>query len=232
MSGRVTVAFGAILFAVAMPVAAAPSKTLAAYCKVPSVKGEVIHFDGLTGAVVGSGKVGIVLANTSDGHICDWLLDDSSLMGGFAKNGYRVLLFEWHRTTEAAQADETAAAAVELRKLGSSTIVLGGASIGGITALEAAAKLKPAPAAVFGFSSSTDSPAAAMAAVHRLELPLLFVAAKDDPYASSTKSLYRAATTKTKQLILVSGQTHAFFDLNPSARKVDAAVLAFIAKHT
>src|SRR5215471_5977683 len=232
MPGRVIVALGVIVLAVAVPAAAAPRQTLATYCKVPSVKGDVIHFDGLTGAVVGSGKVGIVLANTSDGHICDWVLDDSALMGGFAKNGYRVLLFEWHVTTEAAQAKETAVAAVELRKLGSSTIVLGGASIGGVTALEAAAKLKPAPAAVFGFSSSTDSPAAAMAVVHRLRLPLLFVAAKDDPYASSTRSLYRAATTKTKQLILVSGQTHAFFDLNPSAKKVDAAVLAFIARHT
>jgi hypothetical protein len=55
------------------------------------------------------------------------------------------------------QAKETAAAAVELRKLGSTAIVLGGASIGGVTALEAAASLKPEPTAVFGFSSSSDS---------------------------------------------------------------------------
>jgi hypothetical protein len=101
-----------------------------------------------------------------------------------------------------------------------------------VTALEAAATLKPEPAAVFGFSSSTDSPAAATAAVHRLKLPLLFVAARDDPYEGSTKALYLDATTRTKQLILVSGQTHGFFDLNPSATKVDAAVLAFIAEHT
>jgi pimeloyl-ACP methyl ester carboxylesterase len=232
MPGRVIIALGVIVLAVAFPAAAAPRQTLATYCKVPSVKGDLIHFDGLTGAVVGGGNVGIVLANTSDGHICDWVLDDSALMGDFAKNGYRVLLFEWHGTTEAAEAKETAAAAVELRELGSPTIVLGGASIGGVTALEAAATLKPAPAAVFGFSSSTDNPAAATAAVHRLKLPLLFVAARDDPYASSTRSLYRDATTRTKQLILVPGQTHGFFDLNPSAEKVDAAVLAFIAEHT
>ena len=226
------VALGVIVLAVAVPAAAAPPKTLAAYCKVPSVKGDVIRFHGLTGAIVGSGKVGIALANTSDGHICDWVLDDSALMAGLAKNGYRVLLFEWHGKTEAAQVKDTAAAAVELRRLGSSTVVLGGASIGGVTALEAAATLKPAPAAVFGFSSSTDSPAAAMAAVHRLKLPLLFVAAKDDPYASSTKSLYRNATAKSKQFILGSGQTHGIFDLNTSAKQVDAAVLTFIAKHT
>jgi hypothetical protein len=61
---------------VAAPAAAVPPRTLATYCKVPSVKGDVSRFDGMTGAVVGSGKVGIVLANTSDGHICDWVLDD------------------------------------------------------------------------------------------------------------------------------------------------------------
>src|SRR5215471_12091225 len=184
MPGRGMVALGVIVLAVTGPAAAAPPETLAAYCKVPPAKGEVMRFNGLTGAVVGSGKVGIVLANTSDGHICDWVLDDSALMAAFAKDGYRVLLFEWHAKTEAAQAKETAAAAGELRRLGSSTVVLGGASIGGVTALEAAVTLKPAPAAVFGFSSSTDSPAAALAAVHRLKLPLLFVAARDDPYAS------------------------------------------------
>ena len=51
-------------------------------------------------------------------------------------------------------------------------------------------------------------------------------------HSRSTRSLYRDATTATKQLILVSGQTHGFFDLNPSAKQVDMAVLAFNAKHT
>jgi alpha/beta superfamily hydrolase len=232
MSGRIVVASGVMALAVAASASSAPPKTLASYCKVPSVQGTVIHFGGLTAGVVGSGKVGIVLANTSDGHICDWVLNESALMGGFEQKGYRVLLFEYRGRTEAAQERDTAAAATELRKLGSTTIVLGGASIGGVTSLEAAVALKPAPAAVFGLSSSTDNAAAATAAVRRLTLPLLFVAAKQDPYASSTKSLYRAATTKDKQLILVAGQTHGFFDLDPAAKKVDAAVLAFIAAHT
>src|SRR5690348_10864090 len=185
MPRRLVVALGVIALALVAPAAGAPPKTLAAYCKVPNVKGDIVQFGGLTGGVVGSGKIGIVLANTSDGHMCDWVLNDSALMGGFAKNGYRVLLFEYRGKTEPAQAKDTAAAVAELRSLGSSTIVLGGASIGGVTSLEAALTLKPAPAAVFGFSSSTDNASAATAAVHRLKVPLLFVAAKQDPYASS-----------------------------------------------
>jgi dienelactone hydrolase len=199
---------------------------------VPSVKGDAIHFGGLTGGVIGNGKIGILLSNTSDGHVCDWVLNDFRLMDAFAKRGYRVLLYEYRGKTEAAEARDTAAAAAELRTLGSTTIVLGGASIGGTTSIEAAVTLKPAPAAVFGFSAGSDEPNAVKTAAGRLTLPLLLVAAKQDLNTPTTKAIYRAATTRNKQLILVAGQTHGFFDLDPSARKVDAAVLAFIAAHT
>lgn len=195
------------------------------------MKGTVITFGGMTGGVVGSGKLGIVLANTSDGKLCDWLLNESGLMSGFAKKGYRVLLFNYRGATEATQARDDAVAAAELRKLGSSTVVLGGGSIGGAVSIEAATVLKPTAAAVFGFSASSDDDTAARAAARRLTIPLLLVAAKQDPYATSTKAIYRASRSKAKQLLLVPGMTHAFFDLDPSAHKVDAAVLEFVAAH-
>jgi pimeloyl-ACP methyl ester carboxylesterase len=153
-------------------------------------------------------------------------------MSGFAKKDYRVLLFNYRGTSEAAQARDDAAAAAELRVLGSSRIVLGGGSIGGAVSIEAAIVLKPAPVAVFGLSASSDSDRAARAAAARLTLPLLLVASKQDPNTISTKAIYRAATSKPKRLLLVPGMTHAFFDLDPSGPKVDAAVLAFVAAHT
>ena len=122
---------------------AGPPKTLAGLCQVPSVKGSVVHFGGMTGALVGSGKVGILLANTSDGKLCDWLLNESKLMTDFSRKGYRVLLFNYRGTTETAQARDDAVAAAELRKLGSPTIVLGGGSIGGAVSIEAATRFSP-----------------------------------------------------------------------------------------
>jgi alpha/beta superfamily hydrolase len=232
MSGRAVVASGVIALAVAASGSAAPPKTVAAYCKDPSAKGDIVRFAGITGAVVGSGKVGILLSNTSDGHICDWVLNDFRLMDGFAKRGYRVLLYEYRGKTEAAQARDTATAAAELRKLGSTTIVLGGASIGGTTSLEIAGSLKPAPAGVFGFSAGSDTPAAVKAAASKLKLPVLLVAATSDLNTPTTKAIYRAVASKDKQLILVPGQTHGFFDLDPASAKVDAAVFSFIEKHT
>jgi len=218
--------------AVSASATAAPPKTLARLCQVPTVKGNVVRFGGMTGGVVGSGKVGVVLANTSDGMLCDWLLNESNLMKGFSEKGYRVLLFNYRGTTEAAQARDDAVAAAELRTLGSSTIVLGGGSIGGAVSIEAATALKPAPAAVFGLSASSDDDSQVTAAARKLTLPLLLVAAKQDPDASSTRAIYRASSSKPKQLVLVTGMTHAFFDLDPSGRKIDAAVLAFVAAHT
>jgi pimeloyl-ACP methyl ester carboxylesterase len=230
MLARGLIAFGGAL-AAATSATAAPPKTLAALCQVPSVEGSVVHFGGMAGGVVGSGKVGIVLANTSDGEMCDWLLNESGLMSGFAKAGYRVLVFNYRASTEAGQARDDAIAAAELRRLGSSTVILGGGSIGGAVSIEAAAALRPAPAAVFGLSASSDNDAAVRAAAKRLRLPLLLVAAKQDPNTASTKAIYRASTSKTKQLLLVPGMTHAFFDLDPAAHKIDTAVLAFIAAH-
>jgi pimeloyl-ACP methyl ester carboxylesterase len=92
--------------------------------------------------------------------------------------------------------------------------------------------MKPAPAAVFGLSASTDNGSAVTAAAKKVTVPLLLVAAKQDPYASSTKAIYRVSSSKPKRLIFVPGMTHAFFDLDPSGRKIDAAVLAFIAAHS
>jgi pimeloyl-ACP methyl ester carboxylesterase len=211
---------------------AAPPKTLSGLCQVPGAKGDVVQFGGMTGGVVGSGKVGIVLANTSDGKLCDWVLNESSLMKGFAQRGYRVLLFNYRGTTEAAQARDDAVAAVELRKLGSPKVVLGGGSIGGAVSIEAATVVKPAPSAVIGLSAASDDETRVIAAAKKLTVPLLLVAATQDSYASSTKAIYRASSSKPKRLLLVSGTTHAFFDLNPAARKVDATVLAFVAAHT
>src|SRR5581483_10484250 len=65
-----------------------------------------------------------------------------------------------------------------------------------------------------------------------LRVPLLFIAAKQDAYGfAPTEQLYRAAQTADKQLLVVPGQAHGFFDLDPSGPKVDARILDFIRTH-
>jgi len=230
-------------------------KTLSKLCGLPYVKGAVVQFpagDGapLVGAVAGQGKIGVVLANTSDGEMCDWVANENKLINSFVDQGYRVLLFDYRGTGRSPKAagkrsgawgEDAIGAAAELRKLGSSRIVLVGASTGGIVVLAVAHTVKPV--AIVGLSASGDpGPTSTSAdkggldgkaAVRTLRVPLLFIAAKQDTFGfAPTEQLYRAAQTADKQLLIVPGHTHAFFDFDPSGAKVDARILDFIHAHT
>jgi pimeloyl-ACP methyl ester carboxylesterase len=220
-------------------------KTLAKLCSLPYVKANVVQFkstDGavVTGAVAGQGRVGVVLANTADTTMCDWVGNESKLINLLIGKGYRVLLFNYKGTHWDAN---VIGAAAKLRAMGSQKVALVGASIGGILVIGAAARIKPLPAAVVGLSASGDlgetsaSPARGgldgTTAVAALKVPLLLVAAKSDLGAfAPTKTLFRAARETDKHLLIVPGQAHGFFDGEPSGSKVDARVLAFINSHT
>jgi len=229
-------------------------KTLSKLCGLPYVRGAVVQFsagDGapLVGAVAGRGKIGIVLTNTSDGEICDWVASENKLINSLVGQGYRVLLFDYRGTGRSpkvvgkrsgAWGSDAIGAAAELRRLGSSRIVLVGASTGGIVVLAIAHTVNAF--AVVGLSASGDPGATSTsadkggldgkAAVKALRVPLLFIAAKQDAYGfAPTEQLYRAAQTADKQLLVVPGQAHGFFDLDPSGPKVDARILDFIRTH-
>jgi len=229
-------------------------KTLSRLCGLPGPNGAVVQFpagDGapLVGAVAGNGKIGVVLANTSDGEICDWVANEIKLINSLVGQGYRVLFFDYRGTGRSPKAagkqsgawgEDAIGAASELRKLGSNRIVLVGASTGGIVVLAVAQTVKPV--AVIGLSASGDPGATSTsadkggldgkAAVKALRVPLLFIAAKQGTFGfAPTEQLYRAAQTADKQLLVVPGQAHAFFDLDPSGPKVDARILDFISTH-
>lgn len=229
----------------AFAVGSAVPRTLAKLCGLPYVNAKVVQFksaDGaeVTGAVGGQGVVGVELANTSDGTMCDWLGNDSKLVNSLIGKGYRVLLFNYKGTHWDAN---VIGGAAELRALGAQKVVLVGASTGGIIVIGAAARIRPLPVALIGLSASGDpgptstSPAKGgidgKKAVTALKIPFLLVVAKSDPYAfASTQTLYRAAHETDKQLLIVPGQAHGYFDTDPSGPKIDARILAFIKSHT
>ena len=233
-----------------------PPKTLSKLCGLPYVKAAVVQFpasDGarLVGAVAGKGKVGVVVANTHDTGICTWVVNGRRTIDALVAAGNEVLLFDYRSTGFSPKAQGKAAgewqdrdvlgAAAELRRLGASQVVLAGASIGGIASLLAATTLKPAPAAVIGLSASgvgptetsllrtgTESGATAAA---KIRTPLLLVVAKDDTYASA-RNLFKASRAADKQLLVVPGQTHGFFDNDPAGAKIRTRILKFVQAHT
>src|SRR5512133_23081 len=95
----------------------------------------------LDGAAVGDGDVGVVLAHESPSDLCPWLPFAKTL----AEHGYRAFAFDFRGSGSsparfAAQATrydrDVAAAAAEVRRLGSKKVFVVGASLGGAAVLK------------------------------------------------------------------------------------------------
>ncbi len=235
--------------------APATRATLTKLCSLPTVPAQIVRFqagDGakLVGAVAGSGPTGVVLASQADGSMCDWISSEDQTLRALVASGYRVLLFDYRglghspRASGAPKARErdVVAAATELERLGARRVALVGASVGGVLAIAAADQLRPRPVAVVGWSATgANGPNTGpdfgnvdgTAAAAKLRTPLLLVAAKGDADATSqAQTLYRAAPSSERHLLVVPGGSHGFFDLDPVGARVRARTLAFIGAHS
>jgi pimeloyl-ACP methyl ester carboxylesterase len=178
----------------------------------------------LTGAVLGRGTTGVVLANQSNRNLCSWLPFARVLAG----QGFRVLLFDFGA---GAPEREVAAAARKLRRLGAARVLLAGASKGAKAAIVAAAATPGLAAAVVALSperflrGQDVTPAA-----QKLTVPTLVAVSKDDPYSADALELESAVGSTQKRLVTVPGAAHgvALLRAEPSAT-VAAAVYSFLA---
>jgi dienelactone hydrolase len=218
----------------------APTDRLAALdgC-VSASEATLLRFPGSEGeisaAVFGDGQVGVVVSNTAIGRVCDWLPWGKDL----ASDGYRVMLFDYSAlmpTTNIPAAVETFAkdtvqAAVKLRELGAQQVVLIGGSAGGLAALNAASDDRAGADGIVCLSAAgvTDVPGS----VGQLDVPVLFVAARDDFPAYRLADALNSAATRaaTRKLVVVDGALHADNLLQPTAptkQQVESEILAFL----
>jgi pimeloyl-ACP methyl ester carboxylesterase len=180
------------------------------------------------GAVVGRGRAGVVLANQSDRNLCSWL----SFARVLTRAGFRVLLFDYSGVDP--QAD-VAAAAKDLHQLGASSVALMGASKGARAVLVAGSLRGVDASAVISLSAESTGrtgPPRIAPFVRRLRVPILFVAARHDPWTGDgrdTHELYRAARASSRRLVEVPGDAHGV-ELLEGARgkRVSGLVIAFL----
>jgi pimeloyl-ACP methyl ester carboxylesterase len=225
----------------------APATTAAAAarpCLQEAERDQVVRFTTgagatLVGVVLGSGRAGLVLGHQSGSDLCEWLPQARELAG----RGYQVLAFDFAGSGdsqpgsgEARVDSDVVAAAGQLRRRGADRIVLIGSSMGGTAVLSAATRIRPPVAGVVSLSGSESFQGVdAGAAVERLRVPVLLVAAADDqPFADEARAMYRAAPVRDKRLLVVPGGGHGtgLLDFGEDAPKVQAAVRGFIADHT
>jgi len=194
----------------------------------------------LVGLVLGAGRTGLVLGHQLGSDLCEWLPQARA----FAKRGYQVLAFDFagfgdseHASGPDARVDtDVVAAAEQLRRRGAEQIVLIGSSMGGTAVLSAATRIRPKVAGVVSLSGASFFRGVdAEAAMARLRVPLLLVAATDDPlFLEQARVLYRAARVRSKRLLVVPGGGHgtSMLEFGDDAPRVLAAVQGFISRHT
>jgi pimeloyl-ACP methyl ester carboxylesterase len=186
----------------------------------------------LEGAVLGRGDTGVVFAHQVAGDRCQWLAFAREL----SAKGYRALVFDMRGygsssgSANIAPHRDVAAAAAALRRRGAKRIVLVGASMGGTGVVAAAPGIRPPISGLVDLSGPTGFGGVnALPAAKRLRAPALFVAGRDDgDFATATRTLYRAAATKDKALLIAPTSWHGV-DL-VSRPDVKKAVLAFVAR--
>ncbi len=191
-----------------------------------AVRFSVPGFAGkIDAAVVGTGKVGIVLAHQLDESMCEWSVYAEYLV----KHGYRALAFSF-ADTGPADDDTVVAAANALRALGAEKIVLMGASRGGTAVLAAAGK--QAVDGVIALSAPVEFGSAnALAGVKASRAPLLIAVGRyDTEFTGGDIMLEKAAKASSKQLIVKPTGNHGIdlLELGPSV--VDDAVMKLLAR--
>jgi dienelactone hydrolase len=186
----------------------------------------------LRGVQMGRGRKGLVLSHEYRGTFCNWI----PFARDAVRRGYRVLAYNSRGPAAPANQDlDVAAATSTLRRAGASEIALLGASAGATSSLVAAADITPKVDAVVSLSAAESLDRLdAKAAVAKLDVPVLFMAAQhDDLYAAAAKTLYEDAAAPEKDLRILSGDAHGTQMLRlPYGRNARNLVFAFLGAHT
>ena len=203
----------------------------------------------LDGATLGRGRTGVVLAHQSPADLCGWVPFAKALSAA----GFRVLLFD-HRHFGLSQSPidpsrcghfskDLEGAVAELKREGSSSVFLMGASFGGVTSMVAGSRLGSKVAGVISVSGEphlanrcgSDAELDALAAVPRLRVPLLILGSRGDGYLlpSDARALERRAGSAHKRLVLFPGGLHGWDILGaaPYHRRASRIVVAFLERY-
>lgn len=225
-------------------------------CGAPRAAAEVVRFrasDGtdLEGASIGTGDVGVVFVHEypgpPEGPYCGFWPYAVKLAHG----GIRSLLFNLRcfgdsacppGSRQARPVADVEGALREIQRLGSSRVVLVGASLGGTVVIKAAAAIRPPVAGVVDLSGELDlgellggrSELDAGAAAPRVVSPALLAVARNDRYTpiSDMRTLYARLDTQNKRVIVEPLQFgHGWLMLDgpplswsPLARRIEAFI--------
>ena len=196
-----------------------PGSAVSARCGPPDAAASLVRFratDGtrLDGALVGSGRIGVVLLHEYPNNLCGFWPYAVYLAG----KGLRVLDVDRRcfgesscpASAKSGVVDDVAGAVAELKRRGASSVAVVGASAGGSAALVAGASLGSKVSSVVSLSGERDlilimgaaGPPDAVPLVRRLTSPTLYVVATGDRIVSveDTRAMFAATRARDKHL--------------------------------
>jgi pimeloyl-ACP methyl ester carboxylesterase len=204
--------------------AAAPKPPrLVDWCATKADRKAAIRFraaDGarLVGVLLGPARArsGVVLSHENSGGLCNWLFYGRRL----ARQGHRVLAYDapgfasspGSRIRRGRYDLDVAGAVRELRRRGVRKVVLVGGSLGAMSSIVAGADITPPVAGVVAVSPGyVYDRLDARAGASRLRVPVLYLAAEDDPgFPEIVRSLYASTPSVDKQLIVRPTGGHGY----------------------
>jgi hypothetical protein len=181
----------------------------------------------LTGVLVGTSPITVVLSDESDENLCSWL----PFVGTLRAHGYSALLYDYLDPSELA-ADARAGAATALAA-GARRVVLMGASVGARASIKAASSHPPGVVGVISLSAErtvASDRADLVGPARKLTIPTLLISAREDPYLSGdTAALLSALRAHRKSALVMPGSDHGTALLSgSSSARVRAAILSFL----
>ena len=195
----------------------------------------------LSGRVFGDGDVGVVLTHMlrSDQEPWWWM---ASILGD---HGFTALTYDVRGTCPGGAAGcsggsidsgatdrDILGAVAFLRDRGATTVVIGGASLGGIASLWAASKHPDAVDGVFSLSAVSYLPPYDLTAkvIHAIRAPKLFVAGANDSSAGPYVAGWKQASTPPVRAVVLPTSTHGtdFFDDPEFSARVRSEILEFV----
>jgi hypothetical protein len=179
----------------------------------------------LYGAIIGSGRVGVVVANDVPHPLCE-TLTVARFLGG---RGNRVLVFDYRDRVD------------ELRSRGVARVILLGSYAGVAAAVVAATEIDPpvdgvigiSPAAVRGqWVEGPFGPIGAFRAAPRVRVPALYISVRSDRYVplGEVRRLYRLTASQDKDLVVIPSGSGGFdtIDFSSYEGRVRTAILSFV----
>lgn len=170
----------------------------------------------LTGTLYGAGSTALILSNMGDNDPAAWEREAPL----FAKEGYMVLTYSFRYPARTARftatmakqtVDDLQAAVAFVRAQGAKTIVLLGASLGGMATAKVAASIQPAamvvisaPADLLEFDFQVSA-----AELVAITMPKLLIASEDDTIVPSaaTQQMFDLAA-EPKEMVVYPGSAH------------------------